>query len=833
MMAVLCTTIEPYSSMLPLEVHTLQTQWQYFLYWTSAFLALSIVSWRQSSRITQILYMFVLPLELQLKEEDQINDHSHPMCMLESDAGKPQMAAAFGSGAYPIAELDSGAYPTMELNELGFGTTATVLDPKLLDRSGAYFNSAIASPLSQKGGRRPAEEADRVPGDDEVGDMMPSWHNLGKRNDKSLIDFQIKMTGQDIWARTRQDHPQVHSKKDGLPERRSSPDPSLRSSLLSALPSSQPRLFGQPFNPRVSWPRPSGNPAPKLTRVRSSSILTKKPLANHGPDPQTRRKPRKLIDLSPRSSDLIDFSESLSEPRTPMGSRNPYEPSDLMQFSELSGPGTSGTIVGRLPGLHFSDFHMSGLSNRKLQRVSGKGYLCVWELMGPQSSGGPSPSISFDDDTVLPGDSISEAGRVRFLSLGPTVSETAQHSGQSRGTIAAQTAPRSLPAITSTATPHQTVNARPSPGSNEAHPLPQSTPARSRFQGKAGENLRKSLCLMAEGSGPEIQSHPQSTSAHSGPRNVTAAASPGADHWALDPKAPYRPQSAAARSSKQDATAATSPWVEQRALEPEIQYRPQSTSAHSGPQNVTAATLPGAEHWALDPEARGRPQSAAARSSVRGVDRTIQQGSLRSSLESEPEYRSRPQSAGAQSSWGSGLLENHTRPQSTSAYSATGSDFQSVAGAYSHEPPHSSLQSVHGNPSLSPTIFSANSAVAIRRTDPLRDIRAVLEGWCDEGYIPLNWAEFVSFNAEDTRIQVEVDNQIRSFEYYCRKRIHLKLFHFQIYGTPDKFAYDVLKCWVLFGQHMRYRASTFPLGYTPVHGEFDDLQTESSEFTLY
>ncbi|KAL9012960.1 MAG: hypothetical protein Q9173_002313 [Seirophora scorigena] len=814
--------------------------------------ALSIDLWDLLSRIAQILYMSdppfyptaepdpgkPSPIELDSRTTAAVRDA--PTLSINSRVLSSRITQIPCMPDVPIHLTAKLAPGERSSTEFGSPTTAAVLDAPAIDLSGPDCGPSNASLESQKGGRGPAEESDRVPGDDKVDDILPARHDLGRTDDGNLVDSQIKETGQDFRARMRQDHTRVRSKQEDLPERRSRPDPRLESVLPSTRSSSESHLRGRQFNPKASCPRPSDKPAPKLEVVRSSSVVTTRSLANHEPDTQTRRRTPNLIDFSPQpstfhtgtrspnhspnqgsrpktsnevsaasrceGSNLIELSKRSSEPRTPTGSQ--YE-----------GRGRSGTIQDPRLAVDHSAVLMAPLCDWNGSRVRD-------ELLDHQPPSVPSSSIPIGGDSVLPGDSISAvAGWVLTLPDRSTVSEAAQRSGQSRGTTTPQTAPESLPAITSDAIPHSTVDVCSSTGSNEAHPLPYSTSARARFQGQAAEDFRIPLRFITEESGSQTQSHPQSTSAHSS-HQMTAATSRGAEHWVLAPEA-RRFGSAAPLLSIGNITAASPPAVEPGALERKAHRRP--------PQNTTAADSPAVEPGALKPEAPRRPQSAAPRYSVRRVGRTIPHGSLRSSLESEPEHHSRPQSPGAQSNCGSGSaseLGAHPRPPST-AHSATGSDFQSAAGAHPYGPLPSSLESVYGSLSTSPTMFSADSEVATRRNDPSRDIRPVLEEWCDQGYISRKWTDYVEFNGEYNRNQVEVGNQIRSFEDHCRKGIELKLSRFQVYGTPDKFAYDLVKCWVHFRQHIRYGGSTFPPGYTPIYEEVDEVETVNSEFTLY
>ncbi|KAL8825771.1 MAG: hypothetical protein Q9170_007664 [Blastenia crenularia] len=763
---------------------------------------------------------------------------------MEADFSEPQMAAA-DSGQCVLAELSSGEGLTMEN---GSGTTVAVLDPSFVDLSGAYFGSAIESPLSQKGGKGLAKERDKVPANEKIDDTIHAPCGPRKKNEQSLIDLEIKQMSPYFQPLMSQNHALEHSKKRGLPEQQSRSD-----QRLGSYSSSQSRLFGQSAKQKASRPRLSNKP-----------VLTSKP------DTQTRGEPRNLMDLSPRSStmyiptrlpnlgsrsktsnafspplryessDLIGFSESLAEPRTPTGSQilirppaqDPYESSDLMQFSETSGSRTprgscydkrrtSDTGIWPLPEFQFSGFGVPGLSNR----------------ISTRSSSAPSSITSFGDPIVLPKKSLSAAERLRFRLPEPTASEAPQQSGQSRGIITARTAANGPSAIGTNAKPLQIVNPWFNLGSHEAYPRPQSTCARFRLQGEAGENLRRSLLLMAE-SEPGTQIRPQSAHADPSSQIVTAVTSQRVEHRASEPRPHDRPRIPAVRSSAQsvDKTipqAALSSMVD---LERAKQFRPQSTHAQPSPRYMTAATPPGFERRVLQPENHRRPQSAAAPSSAQSVYGTIAQESSRASLGLEPEHHPRPQNAAAQSNLTSILapeLETHPHVQSTSAHSATVSDFQSMAGSHHRGPLQPNPASEHASLPTPPTMFSPGSVVATRRADPSRDIMAVLEGWYDEGYISQSWASYIELDEESDRTRDKINVQIQKFEHCCRESLRLNLSRFQVYGTPDMFDYDVVKCWVHFGQHLRYGSSKFPPGYMPVYGGVDDPPTAGSDFTYY
>ncbi|KAI4120231.1 MAG: hypothetical protein LQ338_007167, partial [Usnochroma carphineum] len=94
-----------------------------------------------------------------------------------------------------------------------------------------------------------------------------------------------------------------------------------------------------------------------------------------------------------------------------------------------------------------------------------------------------------------------------------------------------------------------------------------------------------------------------------------------------------------------------------------------------------------------------------------------------------------------------------------------------------------------------------------------RDINAMLTKWENDGCLPVRWKEYVCFNPQYNRTPGELNRSRVQYESLCRRKRELELRPFQIYGTPELYEYDLLKCWVQF-QLWRLHEDRWPPGYT-------------------
>ncbi|KAI4167805.1 MAG: hypothetical protein LQ343_006913 [Gyalolechia ehrenbergii] len=137
------------------------------------------------------------------------------------------------------------------------------------------------------------------------------------------------------------------------------------------------------------------------------------------------------------------------------------------------------------------------------------------------------------------------------------------------------------------------------------------------------------------------------------------------------------------------------------------------------------------------------------------------------------------------------------------------------------------------------SVFTAAEGVSSlpdsqRSTASRRCILPVLSEWQRNGWIRTNWAALVEVSPNYDRPPGEFERSWRMYERDCldgnRVQVHAK---FQVYGTPERYQYDLIKCWVQFNVGLHHdRSNPWPPGYQRRwYATEDDLVSNASAET--
>lgn len=152
-----------------------------------------------------------------------------------------------------------------------------------------------------------------------------------------------------------------------------------------------------------------------------------------------------------------------------------------------------------------------------------------------------------------------------------------------------------------------------------------------------------------------------------------------------------------------------------------------------------------------------------------------------------------------------------------SAYDADISKATYTRSRRHQRPSSSSLAS--SPPSFTPTNTPSEHAIA---TDPIlsphRDIITLLNSWAQSRLIPAHWAQYVFANPD--RPVDDLEQETRMLDDACRYRyrIEMEMRGCEIYGLPERFQYDMLKCWVFWELHLLEWEGESRRGNVPVGG---------------
>ncbi|KAL8997907.1 MAG: hypothetical protein Q9188_006209, partial [Gyalolechia gomerana] len=96
-----------------------------------------------------------------------------------------------------------------------------------------------------------------------------------------------------------------------------------------------------------------------------------------------------------------------------------------------------------------------------------------------------------------------------------------------------------------------------------------------------------------------------------------------------------------------------------------------------------------------------------------------------------------------------------------------------------------------------------------------RCILPVLSEWQRYGWIRTNWPALVEVSPNYDRPPGELERSWRMYERDCLDGNRIQVASkFQVYGTPERYQYDLIKCWVQFNVALHHdRRNPWPPGY--------------------